>query len=69
MPAVGMGVVDVWVFAVGVRVLGVSVVGYFVHMAVEEGEPDQDDEHSGGYAQPGVEFLGQDVARQVECSS
>ena len=64
----GMGVVGVGVFAImwvcvpHVRVPGVSIVGHFVQMAVEENEPDQDDEQSGGYAQPGIEYFGQDVS-------
>ena len=35
--------------------------------AVEEGETDRDDEQSGNDAQPGVEGLRHDVAREVEC--
>jgi hypothetical protein len=42
--------------------LGFPVVEHFVQMAVKEGEPDQDDEQSGGYTQPGIDDFGQDVA-------
>jgi hypothetical protein len=63
---VGMGVVGVFaiklVCVLHVRVPGFPIMGHFVQMAVKEGEPDQDDEHSGGYAQPGIEDFRQDVA-------
>ena len=65
MPAVRMGMMDVGVFAimrVSVLHVRVPVVGHFVQMAVEEDEPDQDDEQSGGYAQLGIEDFRQDVA-------
>ena len=64
-----VGVVTVFVRVFSVRMLrvpGFPVMGDGIQAAVEEGEPDQDDEQSGDYAQPGIQHLWKDVARQVE---